>query len=60
MHRIIAAAALAAAFWALKRWLDRRYAQIGHAARNPTETWENEGGALSANSPGFEPSRAPR
>ena len=60
MNRIIAAAALAAALWALKRWLDRRYVQIGHAARNPTETWENEGGALSPSSPEFEPSRAPR
>ena len=52
MHRIIAAAALAAARWGLKRWLDHRYVQIGHAARNPTETWENEGGALSPHAGG--------
>jgi hypothetical protein len=54
MNRIITAAAVAAALWGLKRWLDHRYVQIGHAARNPTETWENEGGALSPSSTGTE------
>ena len=58
MHRIITAAALAAALWGLKRWLDHRYVQIGHTARNPTETWENEGGAVSATPHGFERSPA--
>ena len=60
MNRIIAAAALMAAFWGLKRWLDHRYVQIGHAARNPTETWENEGGALPPHPAGFETSQVAR
>ena len=46
MNRVIAAAALAATVWGVKRWLDHRYVQIAPGARNPTETWENEGGAL--------------
>jgi hypothetical protein len=47
MHRIITAAVLTAVLWGLKRWLDHRYVQVGHVARNPTETWENEGGTVS-------------
>jgi hypothetical protein len=47
MNRIIAAAALTAALWALIRWLARRRVPIADATRDPTETWENEGGALS-------------
>jgi hypothetical protein len=47
MNRIIAAAALTAALWALKRWLARRRVPNAHATRDPTEAWENEGGALS-------------
>jgi len=58
MQRIIAAVVLAAALWGFKRWLDRRYVRIGHAARNPTETWENEGGSLSPDPRGRRPSRA--
>ena len=46
MHRIITAAALMGILWGLKRWLDHRYVQGEHAARHPTETWENEGGAV--------------
>ena len=56
MNRIIAAAALTAALWGLKRWLDQRYVQIGHTKHNPTETWENEGGALSPHTTGLETS----
>ena len=58
MHRIITLAALAAVLWGLKRWLDHRYVQIGHAARSPTETWENEGGAVAPGTHGFQPFRA--
>ena len=58
MHRIIIATALAAALWGLKRWLDRRYVQVGRATRNPTDTWENEGGAVSANPQEQRPLRA--
>lgn len=60
MKSIIAVAALGAAIWGLKRWLDRRYVQIGHTARNPTETWENEGGALHPHPAGPETSQVPR
>lgn len=60
MKSIIAAAALGAALWGLKRWMDRRYVQIGHAARDPTETWENEGGALPPHPAGHETSQVPR
>jgi hypothetical protein len=52
MNRVIAAAALAAAAWGVKRWLDQRYVQIAPAQRNQTETWENEGGALSPHAAG--------
>jgi hypothetical protein len=48
MNRIIAAAALAAAVWGLARWLDRRYARLRKEPHNPTERWENEGGALTS------------
>jgi len=58
MHRILTAAALVAALWGLKRWLDHRYVQVGHAARHPTETWENEGGTVSSNSHESQPFRA--
>jgi hypothetical protein len=59
MKSIIAAAALGAALWGLKRWLDGRYAQIGHTV-HPTETWENEGGALPPHPAGHETSQVPR
>ena len=51
MNRIIAAATLTVALWGLKRWLDRRYVRIPQAPHNPTETWENEGGALLSPAP---------
>ena len=52
LNRVIAAAAVAATVWGVKRWLDHRYVQIASAARSPTETWENEGGALSPHAGG--------
>jgi hypothetical protein len=47
VNRIIAAAALAAAVLAIARWLDLRYARVPAEPRDPTESWENEGGAVS-------------
>ena len=59
MNRIIAAAALSIAVWGLARWLDRRYARARPEPHNPTERWENEGGAVS--SPAWtQSSQAPR
>jgi hypothetical protein len=48
MNRIIAAVALTVAIWSVARWLDRRYAAHQSEPHNPTERWENEGGALSS------------
>ncbi len=59
MNRIVTAAALAAAFWAFKRWLDHRRAQKGPAPHS-TESWENEGGALAPHPAGLETSQVPR
>ena len=60
MKRIVAAAALAAAFWAIKRWLDHRYLRIASVTRDATENWENEGGALAPRPAGLETSQAAR
>ena len=57
MKRIVAAAALAAAFWAIAHWLDRRYPRIANATHDATETWENEGGALVSRPSGATNSR---
>jgi hypothetical protein len=57
MKRIIIAAALAAAFWGYRRWLAREAAQ---STPHPTESWENEGGALAPNLAGFETSQVSR
>ena len=46
MNRIITAAALTVALYGVKRWFDRRNFQLRVAPPNPTESWENEGGAL--------------
>ena len=59
MNRIVAAAALAVGLWGLKRWLDQRYVRIPPTPHNPTETWENEGGALLSPAPA-QPHRTPR
>jgi hypothetical protein len=48
MNRFIAVAALTGAVWAVAHWLDRRSARTHLEVRNPTERWENEGGALSS------------
>ena len=59
MNRIVTVAALAAAFWACKRWLDYRRARIA-TAPHETESWENEGGALAPHPAGLETSQVPR
>jgi len=59
MNRIVTAAALAAAFWAFKRWLDYGRAQKAPAP-HATESWENEGGALAPHPAGLETSQVPR
>jgi hypothetical protein len=59
MNRIVTVAALAAAFWAVKRWLDYRRARIASAPQE-TECWENEGGALAPHPAGLETSQVPR
>lgn len=59
MNRIIAAAALGFAVLGLARWLDRRYARVHPEPHNPTERWENEGGAVSS-PPWTQSSPAPR
>ena len=51
MNRIIAAATLTIALWGFKRWLDHRYVRIPPAPHSPTESWENEGGALLSPAP---------
>jgi hypothetical protein len=48
MNRIVAAAALTVAVWSLTRGPDRRYVRAHSEPHNPTERWENEGGALSS------------
>ena len=60
MKRIVFAAALAAAFWGLQRWLDRGRRRAAQATLHPTESWENEGGALAPNPAGLETSQVPR
>jgi len=59
MNRIIAAAVLTVAIWNLARWLDRQYARAHPELRDPTERWENEGGAL-ASTAWTQGSQAPR
>lgn len=59
MNRIVKAAALGAALWALKRWLDYRQARSAALPRE-TESWENEGGALAPHPAGLETSQVPR
>jgi hypothetical protein len=60
MKRIVTAAALAATFWALKQWLEYRYSRNPRGSREPTESWENEGGALAPHPSGLETSQVPR
>ena len=60
MYRIFTAAALAASLWTLMRWLDSRTARTLRAPRAPTESWENEGGALAPHPAGLETSQVPR
>jgi len=54
------AAIAAAASWAMRRWLDNRYAPARIAPRKPVETWENEGGALAPHPGALETSQVPR
>ena len=60
MNRIVTAAALAAALWGFKRWLDQRYVRAPALVRNPTESWENEGGALVTHPARFDAPQVPR
>jgi hypothetical protein len=60
MNRILAAAALAVALYGIKRWIGQRSTQIDQRHRNPTESWENEGGALQADSTPFDTTQVAR
>jgi hypothetical protein len=60
MKHIFIAATLATAFWGLTRWLGRRHGQFAKSTRYPTESWENEGGALARNPADVEAPRVPR
>jgi hypothetical protein len=59
VKRVAAVAALAAAFWAAKQWIDHRR-QGAQSRRDETESWENEGGALAPHPAGLETSQVPR
>lgn len=67
MKKILQTAAIAAiaatASWAMRRWLDHRYAPAVPALKPPRKTvenWENEGGALAPHPAGLETSQVPR
>lgn len=64
MNRIYAAVAVAAATtavsWAIRRWLDQRYARVPRKPREQIESWENEGGALAPQHVAIETSQVPR
>jgi hypothetical protein len=64
MNRIVTAALIAAATtaasWAVRRWLDDRYAPLTRRVRPPLESWENEGGALAPHHVAIETSQVPR
>jgi hypothetical protein len=64
MNRIltaaVAAAVATAASWAIKRWLDLRYARVARKPREHIESWENEGGALAPKHVAVETSQVPR
>ncbi len=64
MNRIVTAtliaAATTAASWAVRRWLDDRYAPRARPARQPLESWENEGGALAPHHVAIETSQVAR
>jgi hypothetical protein len=60
MKRIVAAAAIAAVLWVLKRWRDYERARLMRAHPHATENWENEGGALEPHPAGLETSQVPR
>jgi hypothetical protein len=60
MKRLITAAALGAALWGIKRWLDQPYVRAPQVTHHPTESWENEGGALAPRSEPAEATQVPR
>ena len=64
MNRIVTATLVAAvtavASWAVRRWLDGRYATRARPARQPLETWESEGGALAPHHVAIESSQVAR
>lgn len=58
--RLVTAAAMAAAVWALRRWIEYYRARTARLPAHPTESWENEGGALAPHPAGLETSQVPR
>jgi hypothetical protein len=60
MKPIVVAAAMAAAVWGLRRWIDYQRARMTRRPAHSTETWENEGGALAPHPAGLETSQVPR
>jgi hypothetical protein len=60
MKRIVVAAAMAAAVWGLRRWIDYQRARMTRMPAHSTESWENEGGALEPHPAGIETSQVPR
>jgi len=56
----VLAAATTIVTWAVRRWLDQRYARVAAPRRPPIESWENEGGALSPQLAALETSQVPR
>jgi hypothetical protein len=56
---VFTAAAVAAAFWAVRQWIGYRQSH-GQRPREETESWENEGGALAPHPAGLETSQVPR
>jgi hypothetical protein len=59
MNRVIKAIVLAAATYAVQRYLGRNGAQA-RPRKQPIETWENEGGALAPQHVPVETSQVPR
>jgi hypothetical protein len=60
MRKLLAAAAIAAASWAIRRWLDSRSMRERLVRKPPVETWENEGGALAPHHAAVETSQVAR
>lgn len=59
MNKVITAIVIAAASFAVQRYLSRRQA-LATPRRHHVETWENEGGALAPEHALVETSQVPR